>query len=116
MKYICEKSIIINDHLVLYNANGTKIEIRHSDSDYVVQIHCQTMIRSGIDYNLRFASMPYGDKTIYYRYGIEQGYETDKIDSDFKELIDIEFELLRVELLFGKAKKLIDNLKKQYIL
>ena len=106
MKYIDSKSILINDNIALYNADGSQEEYVPF-GDTVRFIHSQKLKHNNKKYELYLAEMPYGDKTIYYKYGVENGYETDRIHNDFQVLIDAEITKLKFDLLFDKAKSLL---------
>lgn len=106
MKYIDSKSILINDSITLYNADGSQEEYMPC-GDAVRLIHSQRMERNGKEYELNLASKQYGDKTIYYKYGVEKGYETDRIESDLEIRVNLELHNLHIDLLFDKAKSML---------
>lgn len=106
MKYIDSKSILINDSIALYHADGSQ-DSYESDLNIVETIHFTKLKQNGKEYELNLASKQYGDKTIYYKYGIEKGYETDRIESDFQTLINAEILKLKIDLLFDKAKSML---------
>lgn len=106
MKYIDSKSILINDSIALYNADGSQ-ESYEPRLNIVETIHFTKLKQNGKEYELNLASKQYGDKTIYYKYGVEKGYETDRIESDFEIRVTLELHNLHIDLLFDKAKSML---------
>lgn len=104
MKYIDKHSLLINDHIVLYKADGSNDV--HRSHDTVLMIHYDKVKISGVKYNLHLAHKPLGDKIIYYRYGVQDSIDTDAlpIEEDLDKLIDEELEKLKLDLLFDKAR------------
>lgn len=106
MKYIDSKSILINDSIPLYNADDSQ-ESYEPNLNIVETIHTTKLKQNGKEYELNLASKQYVDKTIYYKYGVEKGYETDQIESDFEIRVNLELHNLHIDLLFDKAKLML---------
>ena len=106
MKYIDSKSILINDSIALYNSDGSQ-DSYEPHLNIVETIHFTKLKKNGKEYELNLASNQYGDKTIYYKYGVEKGYETDRIESDFEIRVNLELHNLHIDLLFDKAKSML---------
>ena len=106
MKYIDSKSMLIDENIALYNADGSQDQYK-PDCNTVILISSQALEYNGKKYDLHLSEMPYGDKAIYYKYGVEDGCTTDRIESDFQVMINAEIIKLEIDLLFDKAKSLL---------